>query len=258
MQHTREAYIYILKPWYKSEYISNNPALPSSNISRIQRNYKRTAILNKLFMRHITDMMATGEVASDIVGRGIQISRVQVAPDFNKINVFWLTKGIESDDEVEAILKQSAGQLRHELTQLHVIGVVPRIEFIKDKQYAKLVEVDRILATADFGEDYVPVNAGYSFTLNTKLPSEIEHHSEVPERPLPPMRMDVLGLKHDEIMTKVKKSLKKSRAPHRQKPSDHTAVQQDVSVRKEELTKFLTRRQFMQKERKNYSPELDL
>ncbi|XP_069675683.1 uncharacterized protein [Periplaneta americana] len=147
------------KPWYKSEYISNNPALPSSNISRIQRNYKRTAILNKLFMRHITDMMATGEVASDIVGRGIQISR---------------------------------------------------------------------------------------------------HHSEVPERPLPPMRMDVLGLKHDEIMTKVKKSLKKSRAPHRQKPSDHTAVQQDVSVRKEELTKFLTRRQFMQKERKNYSPELDL
>jgi hypothetical protein len=30
-----------------------------------------------------------------------------------------------------------------------------------------------------------------------------ELEDEIPEPPLPPMRMDVLGLKHDEIMTKV-------------------------------------------------------
>jgi hypothetical protein len=30
-----------------------------------------------------------------------------------------------------------------------------------------------------------------------------ELEEEIPEPPLPPMRMDVLGLKHEEIMNKV-------------------------------------------------------
>jgi ribosome-binding factor A len=54
-----------------------------------------------------------------------------VAPDFNKVNVFWLVKGTESDEVVEKILKRSAGQLRHELSELRVMGVVPHIEFVK-------------------------------------------------------------------------------------------------------------------------------
>jgi hypothetical protein len=40
------------------------------------QNFRRAAVLNKLFMRHITDMMASGEVASEILGRGVEISRV--------------------------------------------------------------------------------------------------------------------------------------------------------------------------------------
>jgi ribosome-binding factor A len=54
-----------------------------------------------------------------------------VAPDFNKVNVFWLARGTESDDMVEKILKRSAGQLHHELSELRVMGVVPHIEFVK-------------------------------------------------------------------------------------------------------------------------------
>jgi hypothetical protein len=40
------------------------------------------------------------------------------------------------------------------------------------------VKVERILATADFGEDYVPVDAGCQlkseFTLHTPLPPNIK------------------------------------------------------------------------------------
>jgi ribosome-binding factor A len=54
-----------------------------------------------------------------------------VAPDFNKVNVFWLARGTENDEMVEKILKRSAGQLRHELSELRVMGVVPYIEFVK-------------------------------------------------------------------------------------------------------------------------------
>jgi len=50
--------------------------------------------------------------------------------------------------------------------------------FVPDKQYAKVAEVDRILATAYFGEDYVPVDAGHQlkseFTLHTSLPPKIK------------------------------------------------------------------------------------
>lgn len=37
---------------------------------------QRLAMLNKLFMKNITDLMSTGTVAMDIVGRGIEISKV--------------------------------------------------------------------------------------------------------------------------------------------------------------------------------------
>jgi hypothetical protein len=50
--------------------------------------------------------------------------------------------------------------------------------FVTDKQYAKAAEVDRILATADFGEGYVPVDAGHQlkseFTLHTSLPPTVK------------------------------------------------------------------------------------
>lgn len=54
-----------------------------------------------------------------------------MAPDFNKVNVFWAARGTENDAVVERILKKSAGQLRQELTTLRVMGVVPHINFIK-------------------------------------------------------------------------------------------------------------------------------
>jgi ribosome-binding factor A len=47
------------------------------------------------------------------------------------VNVFWLSKGTENDEMVEKILKRSAGQLRHELSELRVMGAVPYIEFVK-------------------------------------------------------------------------------------------------------------------------------
>jgi len=63
-------------PWYKSEDESNIPPVPRTSASKHGQNFRRIAVLNKLFMRHITDMMASGEVANEILGRGMEISRV--------------------------------------------------------------------------------------------------------------------------------------------------------------------------------------
>eukprot|EP00058_Branchiostoma_floridae_P001105 XP_002586593.1 hypothetical protein BRAFLDRAFT_106187 [Branchiostoma floridae] len=49
---------------------------------------------------------------------------------------------------------------RHTLIQLHVIGKVPPLVFIKDKEQAAVDEVERLLTTADFGpeEEEIPEN----------------------------------------------------------------------------------------------------
>lgn len=38
-------------------------------------NSRRATVLNKLFMRHITDQLATGICADEILGHGVEISR---------------------------------------------------------------------------------------------------------------------------------------------------------------------------------------
>lgn len=52
-----------------------NVAKASSDGSRTV-NSRRVNVLNKLFMRYITDLMATGECASEFLGRGIEINKV--------------------------------------------------------------------------------------------------------------------------------------------------------------------------------------
>lgn len=140
------------------------------------QNSKRVTVLNKLFMKHITDLMATGENAEKFANYGIEINRVctytvndiaisykiygnifqvKVTPDFKLVQVFWGSKNIETDDVISSLLSKNAGAIRSELTQLRVIGVVPKIMFCKDKQLATLVELEKRLEIADFGEDYV-------------------------------------------------------------------------------------------------------
>lgn len=51
-------------PWYKSEDESNIPPVPRTSAPKYGQNFRRIAVLNKLFMRHITDMMASGQSGS--------------------------------------------------------------------------------------------------------------------------------------------------------------------------------------------------
>ncbi|GLV40129.1 uncharacterized protein CBL_03723 [Carabus blaptoides fortunei] len=217
-------------------------------------NSKRVAVLNKLFMKYITDLMATGENAAVFLGKGLEINR-------------------------------HAGTLRHELSQLRVVGVVPMIHFVKDREYAKLIEVDIRLAKADFGDDYVPVEPSYKFRsnfyLNTTLPETVKEQIQALEgddscdnieESLPSMRMDVLGLNHTDIMTKVQKGIKKSQALHRKSteikdknipismnedPIQYTSNKQQ----REAFTQFLIKRQILQakakREKDKYSPEYE-
>ncbi|XP_065200977.1 uncharacterized protein LOC135831985 [Planococcus citri] len=187
---------------------------------------RKSAILNKLFMRNITEILATSDVGLPLIGYDIQISQVRVTPDFRAINVFWIPQGTDKDDEIQHLLNETANPLRSELINLRTMGLVPVIYFVKDKHYALQAEVDRRLKIADFGEDYVPALQEHhhlkeDLQLITTLPSQVKEkianlEDDQPfeydeEQELPAMRMDVFGLNHSKILHTVKQAVSKSR-----------------------------------------------
>lgn len=120
-----------------------------------------------------------------------------------------------------------AGFIRHELSQLRLMGEVPRIFFVKDKHYSKAAEIDILLKRADFGEDFVPTDPTLFMKSDPQLQMklsddirsrihEIEQNLDDDEElfedeELPEMRNDVLGIDHSLIMKKIATSMDKSK-----------------------------------------------
>ncbi|XP_070504489.1 uncharacterized protein [Chironomus tepperi] len=193
----------------------------SSTLKQGKEANRRVTILNKLFMKNVTDLMATGMFAEKLYGYGLQISTVKVADDFKKMNIYWIATNMENDGEIERILKSVAGPLRHELSVLRLMGEVPQINFVKDRSHMKSAEIDAILKHADFGEDFIPTDATLflknEYKLEMKLPDhlkekirDLDHVDDGIIEELPQMRHDTFGLDHAKIMNKINVSLSKS------------------------------------------------
>lgn len=208
---------------------------------------RRVKVLNKIFMTHISDLLATGQASNHVVGRGLQILGVRVNPDFSGVNVHWIA-GDDQSKFLEEELAKCSGYLRHELSQLRLMGEVPKIHFVKDKNYAISSEVERVMNTPEFGsetsEDWEQIEN--DFNLHSK-----QEDDEIPE-----MRHDVLGLDHSKIMLQIHTKLKKSKmawelhemgmnAPPSQSqlPQNYSKLIEDS----EGLSKFIAKRQIKAK-----------
>jgi len=181
-------------------------------------------------MEHISSLMATGDVTPELMGLGITISQVKISSDFSKVNVYWVASGTEKDLTIEPLLLKAGFALRYALTQLRVIGMVPPIEFVKDKTFSKIVEVQTLLEKCDFGEDFVPTSPRNYFSpsksLNYNLTnyesdstaenndsgdSSVEECNNVLKKAeteadlysLQLMKQDILGVRHDIISAEV-------------------------------------------------------
>lgn len=140
---------------------------------------RRITVLNKLFMKNVTDLMATGIFAEVLYGHGIQITTVKVGPDFKKLNIYWISNQT-CDEEVDKKLRSIAGPLRHELSVLRLMGVIPQINFCRDRSLARASQVDSLIKIADFGEDFVPTDPTLFIRTEPKL--EYSLSSEIRKR----------------------------------------------------------------------------
>lgn len=253
------------KVWYKLN-VTTNPTFEelmkqtTKNNAGRQTN-KRVAILNKLLMKNLTDLMATGENSEKLIGYGLEISKVCIAGDYKSVKVYWMAGKSEDDSQLDELLHMLSGPLRHELSVLRIMGEVPRIQFIKDKTYANVAAVDRLLNKADFGEDFVPTcntllnNHPTIFTnidpeIKKKI-KELEDSENLTEESndeviIPEMKMDVMGLDHSAIMTRLNMAIKKSKALHRQPHAVYNVIKNNVPEQTEE-TQYLSFTDFVKK-----------
>ncbi|EDV92397.1 putative ribosome-binding factor A, mitochondrial [Drosophila grimshawi] len=203
------------------------------NAAGSKQNTRRMSVLNKLFMTSITDLLATGQAAESVLGRSLQVSRVKISSDFACINVYWLGTGqVASDAVLEVQLQRCTGQLRHELSQLRLMGEVPRLRFVRDKSGSNSNSIEAILRNINLNspkqeeadQEEADQEEGQQQDVTTFDVAQTvrqEFYGNAAEQTaaatgaaaMPPaMRHDVLGLDHHLIMDKILTKMRKSKS----------------------------------------------
>ncbi|KYN34317.1 Putative ribosome-binding factor A, mitochondrial [Trachymyrmex septentrionalis] len=227
------------RKWYDpSTELRSVTNINLTNTSPSMHTKRRMIIRDKLFMQHITDMMSMGQV-SDIIKESIEITHVKITQDFKCVNVFYISS---SDTPIDhESLQKCAGIIRHELSQLRVIGMVPPIYFVENKLYFREKEVEKRLAMITFEEDSETSDVSSVDQILHKKPI-VNDNSKMDEFyiQLPIMRHDVLGLDHHKIMSQITSVVSKAKKAAQIRMLDmDTSTEKSDPVSKE--VKFLTR-----------------
>ncbi|KAG2464801.1 putative ribosome-binding factor A, mitochondrial [Polypterus senegalus] len=152
------------KLWYESPTVGSKLMHKPSSLEKVmkwgvsspQKSSREESLqmrtLNTILYRAIWDLLNSHDVSPQICDLGIEISKVSLTSDFSCCRVYWKISGLENkDQEIEDALKKSAPRIRHLLLTRQVLREVPPIVFIKDKEYAAMLEVEKLLENADFG-----------------------------------------------------------------------------------------------------------
>ncbi|KAK3869150.1 hypothetical protein Pcinc_025524 [Petrolisthes cinctipes] len=262
---------------WQDGYLGVSPTIPNQGTNTnankgVRAGNRRTSHLSKVFLDRITDIMSTGEISTQLSGLGMEILEVRVLPDMQGINIYWICTSLEASDRIQAVLESYAFLLRHILSQQRIIGHVPLITFVKDDRYRKAQEVERLLALADYGEDFVPCDPVHNFyvsmsqTLSDNIKKEIyalegdtkdvfeeafqecssdnitftdtDQSEDLPSG-TPSIRHDVLGVHTDKIFRRLQQCMKQSRGEHRlnASPTEPFNITHDTTLPDQEPTR---------------------
>ncbi|XP_053323079.1 putative ribosome-binding factor A, mitochondrial [Spea bombifrons] len=188
------------KFWYDSPSIGTQFVnKPDSLLSlmKVQKKQRREdsirmRALNSIMFKALTDLLSTPEVSQEVYNLNVELSKVCISADFSACRAYWITSGVAgTDNQVEEVLQKYAPRFRYLLLTHQVLGSVPPIVFVRDRENAMIQEVERLLAVADFGEDYGDsTSGGHSEFRETSL-EEISEAS-APSSPSP----DMFGIDH--------------------------------------------------------------
>ncbi|NXG65490.1 RBFA factor, partial [Hemiprocne comata] len=174
----------------------------------------RYRVLNSLIHKAVAEMMMNCEVNQELYELKLEICKakryfflqVSLASNFSACRVYWNPAAtMEKESYVESVLQRSAPRIRYLLTSQQILGNVPPIVFVKDKEAAAVKEIEELLSIADFGpsEDEETLSENYS----SKMFSSVTQSSDSP------MQSNLFGIDHELLNKQIMdyKRLKVSR-----------------------------------------------
>ncbi|KFQ72894.1 hypothetical protein N335_00688, partial [Phaethon lepturus] len=174
----------------------------------------RLRVLNSLIHKAVADMMTTCEVNQELYDLKLEVCKakmfvflqVSLASNFSACRVYWNPGATtEKESYVESVLQKSAPRIRYLLTSQQILGNVPPIVFVKDKEAAAVKEIEELLSIADFG----PTEEVETLSQNdsSKLFSSATQSSDSS------MRSNLFGIDHELLNKQIMdyKRLKVSR-----------------------------------------------
>ncbi|NWS62839.1 RBFA factor, partial [Chunga burmeisteri] len=211
------------KFWYDSPTLGSKMMYKPTNLASVVKDNQtktrkedntRCRVLNGLIHKAVTEMMTTCEVNQELYDLKLEICKaktfvflqVSLASNFSACRVYWNPAAtMEKESFVESVLQKSAPRIRYLLKSQQILGNIPPIVFIKDKEAAAVKEIEELLSIADFGppEEEETLSQNDSSTLFSSATQSSDS----------PMRSNLFGIDHELLNKQIMdyKRLKVSR-----------------------------------------------
>ncbi|NXA33964.1 RBFA factor, partial [Eudromia elegans] len=192
----------------------------------------RCRVLNNLIYKAVTDMMSTCEINQELYDLKLEICKASMKPSlFSACRIYWNPLSTTKEESyVESVLQKSAPRIRYLLTSQQILGNVPPIVFIKDREAAALKKVDELLSIADFGP---PEEENLPLSDSSKPDSSTAESSDSL------IRSNLFGIDHELLNKQIMeyKRLKASKEPEgiawmEQQEQQLSAIQKKMKKKK--------------------------
>ncbi|NWR56148.1 RBFA factor, partial [Bucorvus abyssinicus] len=208
------------KFWYDSPTLGSKMVYNPTNLASVvtdeqtktrKEDHIRCRVLNSLIHKVVAEMLTTCEVSQELYDLKLEICKasakacVSLASNFSACRVYWNPAATMAEDSyVESVLRKSAPRIRYLLRSQQILGNVPPIVFVKDKEAAAVKEIEELLSIADFGP---PEEEETSENDSSEL------SSSATQSPESPMRSNLFGIDHELLNKQIMdyKRLKVSR-----------------------------------------------
>ncbi|XP_055656016.1 putative ribosome-binding factor A, mitochondrial isoform X1 [Falco peregrinus] len=187
------------KLWYDSPTLGSKMMYKPTQLASLTKDNQiktrkedniRCRVLNSLIHKAVAEMMTTPEVNQELYDLKLEICKVSLSSNFSACRVYWNPAAtMEKDSYVGRILQKSAPRIRYLLMSRQILGNVPPVVFVKDKEAAAVKEVEELLSIADFGppEEEETLSQNYS----SKAFSSATQSSDSP------VRSNLFGIDHE-------------------------------------------------------------
>ncbi|NXI31317.1 RBFA factor, partial [Sterrhoptilus dennistouni] len=201
------------KPWYDSPTLGSQTLYKPSKLDFLMKtdptktrkeDNVRCRVLSGLIHKAVLEMATTCEVSQEFYDLKLEICKaVSLSSNFSACRVYWNPAStVEEESYVERVLRKSAPRIRYLLNSQQIVGNVPPVVFIKDKEAAAVKEVEDLLAVADFGP---PEEEETSQNDSSELFPSTTQSSDSP------LRLNLFGIDH-ELLNKQIMDYKKMKA----------------------------------------------